>query len=122
MRVLVTGGAGYIGTELVRKLVKIKEIEEIIVFDNLSRGLYNIFLCQNIENDNIRFIQGDILDTRTLQKIIKQVDIVYHLAAKIPNPYAEIDPHLIEQTNHWGTAELTYAIETSKCKKVYSYK
>ena len=91
MRVLVTGGAGYIGTELVRKLVKIKEIEEIIVFDNLSRGLYNIFLCQNIENDNIRFIQGDILDTRTLQKIIKQVDIVYHLAAKIPNPYAEID-------------------------------
>ena len=51
MRVLVTGGAGYIGTELVRKLVKIKEIEEIIVFDNLSRGLYNIFLCQNIEND-----------------------------------------------------------------------
>jgi UDP-glucose 4-epimerase len=117
MRVLVTGGAGYIGTELVRKLVKIKEIEEIIVFDNLSRGLYNIFLCQNIENDNIRFIQGDILDTRTLQKIIKQVDIVYHLAAKIPNPYAEIDPHLIEQTNHWGTAELTYAIETSNVKK-----
>lgn len=117
MRVLVIGGAGYIGTELVRKLVKVNEIDEIIVFDNLSRGLYNIFLCQNIEKDNIKFIQGDILDTRTLQKIVNQVDVVFHLAAKIPNPYAEIDPHLIEQTNHWGTAELTYAIESSNVKK-----
>lgn len=117
MRVLVTGGAGYIGTELVRKLVNIVEVEEIIIYDNLSRGLYNIFLCQYIESSKIRFVHGDILDTRTLKKIVKNVDIVYHLAAKIPNPYTEIDPHLIEQTNHWGTAELTYAIEESNVQK-----
>ncbi len=117
MKVLITGGAGYIGTELVKKLVKIPKVKEIVVYDNLSKGGYNFFLCTCIGGDNIRFVQGDILDTRKLRKELQGVDVVFNLAAKIASPYADADPHLYEQINHWGTAELTYAIEESDIKK-----
>lgn len=111
MKVLITGGAGYIGTELVKKLVDNRSISEIIIYDNLSKGSYSFFLSQGIGGDHIRFVQADILDTRKLRKILKEVDVVYHLAARIPTPFSETDPHLFEQVNHWGTAELTYALE-----------
>lgn len=118
MKVLITGGAGYLGTELVKKLVKLPRIKEIVVYDNLSKGVYNFFLCTCIGGDNIRFVQGDILDTRKLRKELQDADVVFNLAAKIASPYADADPHLYEQINHWGTAELTYAIEESPVKKV----
>lgn len=118
MKVLITGGAGYIGTELVKKLVKNTDIKEIIVYDNLTRGSYSFFLTQGIGGDHIRFVQADILDTRKLIKCVKEVDVVYHLAARIQTPFADTDPHLFEQINHWGTAELTYALEeVSNVKK-----
>ena len=43
--------------------------------------------------------------------------MVYHLAAKVSTPFADQDPHVFEQTNHWGTAELVYAVEESNVKK-----
>lgn len=118
MKVLITGGAGYIGTELVKKFVQMKNIEEIIVYDNLSKGAYNFFLCTCIGGDNIRFIQGDILDTRKLRKALQGVDVVIHAAAKIATPYSDDDPHKYEQINHWGTAELSYAIEESNVQRL----
>ena len=41
--------------------------------------------------------------------MIKDVDVVYHMAARVSTPFASEDSHLFEQTNHWGTAELVYA-------------
>lgn len=119
MKVLITGGAGYVGTELVKKLVNHPEVSEIIIYDNLTRGSYSFFLTQGIGGDHIRFIQADILNTRKLKKVLKEVDIVYHLAARIQTPFAETDPHLFEQVNHWGTAELTYALEESTNIKAF---
>ena len=43
MKILITGGAGYIGTELVKKLVYHPEVDEIIIYDNLTRGSYSFF-------------------------------------------------------------------------------
>lgn len=117
MNVLVTGGAGYVGTKLVKRLVGLDEVEKVIVYDNLSRGNYNLFLGENILNGNkIEFIQGDILDSRLLRKTLAGVDFVYHLAAKVTTPFANTDPHFYEQINHWGTAELVYALEESDVK------
>lgn len=116
MRVLITGGAGYIGTELVKVLGQIPKIKEIIVYDNLNKDRYSFFLCSCLSITNIRFVQGDILDTRKLKKELEGIDVVFHLAAKITPAFADADPHLYEQINHWGTAELTYAIEESNVK------
>lgn len=119
MKILITGGAGYIGTELVKKLVDHPEVEEIIIYDNLTRGSYSFFLTHGIGGDHIRFVQADLLNTRKIKKIVKEVDIVYHLAARIQTPFAETDPHLFEQVNHWGTAELTYALEEAPNIKAF---
>src|SRR5262245_4699722 len=111
MNVLVTGGAGYIGTELIEALSKRKEIDHVVVYDNLSRGNFNFFLGKSDFGNKIRFVQGDILDSRKIRKELKEVDVVYHLAAKVTTPFANIDSHFFEQINHWGTAELIYALE-----------
>lgn len=111
MKVLVTGGAGYVGTELIRNLNYYPEVEEIVVYDNLSRGTYTFFLCQSLPKLKIRFVDGDLLDSRKLRKLVQEADVVFHLAARIASPYADSDPHFFEQINHWGTAELSYAIE-----------
>jgi len=119
MKILITGGAGYIGTELIKKLISDKSVNEIIVYDNLYKGSYSLFTHPTIGGNNIRFVQADILDTRMLRKVLHGVDIVYHLAARIQPPFAEVDPHFFEQVNHWGTAELSYAIEdTASIRKV----
>ncbi len=111
MHVLITGGAGYIGSELVKRLSNNTSISKITVFDNLSRGNYNFFIGDLIGRNNIHFLNGDILDSRKLRKSLKGVDAVLHLAAKVTTPFANIDSHVFEQVNHWGTAELAYALE-----------
>ena len=115
MKVLITGGAGYVGNELTYELLKDPEIERIFIFDNLSRKNYNIFIDTKYPEGKVEFVYGEILDSRKLKNILKDIDIVYHLAAKVTTPFANDDPHLFEQVNHWGTAELVYAIEETGC-------
>ncbi len=117
MNILITGGAGYIGTELTYELTKNSEVEQIIIYDNLSRGNINLFIGSHKLNNKIKFVQGDILDTRLLKQTLEGIDVIYHLAAKVTTPFADQNAHLFEQVNHWGTAELVYAVEESDVKK-----
>jgi UDP-glucose 4-epimerase len=118
MNILVTGGAGYIGTELISALVSNDAVEKVIVYDNLSRLNYNLFLGLKLQkHQKLTFIKGELLDSRNLRKVLKGIDVVYHLAAKVSTPFANADAHIYEQVNHWGTAELVYAIEESKVQK-----
>ena len=117
MNIVVTGGAGYVGTKLVKQLIKLDVVDSVIVYDNLSRGNYNLFIGESIDNGHkVNFIQGEILDSRLLRKTLVGIDIVYHLAAKVTTPFANTYPHFYEQINHWGTAELVYALEESDVK------
>lgn len=118
MKVLITGGAGYIGTALVAQLLNVAEIEKITIYDNLSRKNYNLFFNQNLNEVKLQFIKGELLDSRMLKKILKGVDVVIHLAAKVTTPFASENAHLFEQVNHWGTAELVYAAEECRVKKI----
>jgi UDP-glucose 4-epimerase len=118
MKVLVTGGAGYIGTELINQLISRPDVEKVVVYDNLSRPNHNFFLGLRLKNHaKIVFVKGELLDSRALRKALKGVDVVYHLAAKVTTPFANADAHAYEQVNHWGTAELVYAIEDSTVKR-----
>jgi UDP-glucose 4-epimerase len=118
MNILVTGGAGYIGTELVTLLARLADVKKIIIYDNLSRSNYNLFLGNRIpHSEKIQFIKGELLDSRGLRLALKGVDVVYHLAARVTTPFAHSDGHLYEQINHWGTAELVYAVEESQVKR-----
>ncbi len=117
MNVLITGGAGYIGNELVFELLKDPSVNQIIIYDNLSRKNYNFFLDNRYTPGNVSFIWGELLDSRKLRQVLQNIDVVYHLAAKVSTPLASENAHLYEQINHWGTAELVYAVEESPVKK-----
>ncbi|TVQ89322.1 MAG: NAD-dependent epimerase/dehydratase family protein [Bacteroidetes bacterium] len=117
MKILITGGAGYVGNELVFELLKVPHVEKVIVYDNLSRKNYNLFLDTRYEPHKIQFVKGELLDSRKLKKELQDIDVVFHLAAIVSTPYATENSHLFEQVNHWGTAELIYAIEESNVKK-----
>ena len=71
--ILVTGGAGFIGSNIVEKLLN--EKNKVIVFDNFLRGKKN-----NFDNKNIKIIDGDIRKINDLDKIKTKIDTVIHLA------------------------------------------
>jgi UDP-glucose 4-epimerase len=73
MKILITGGAGFIGSHLVASLEK---EAEVWVFDDLSSGH-----LKNLEGRNVRFLEGSILNPAPLVSELKTVDWVFHLAA-----------------------------------------
>ncbi|MGD9328477.1 MAG: SDR family oxidoreductase [Cyclobacteriaceae bacterium] len=118
MKVLITGGAGYVGTELTKTLVKCDDVDDILIYDNLGRQNYNLFLGRRLErHEKVNFISGDILDSRKLRMMLEGVDVVIHLAARVTTPFANTDAHFHEQVNHWGTAEVVNAVEESGVQK-----
>lgn len=114
MNILITGGAGYIGTELSTALLALEQVENIIVYDNLMGKNYAFFSAYKFPS-KIKFIEGDLLDSRKLKSALKNVDVVYHLAA-LNDKNPSLDSHLFEQINHWGTSELVNAVEESGVK------
>jgi UDP-glucose 4-epimerase len=118
MQILITGGAGYIGYALAQELAKENFVKKIILYDNLSRHNENIFFGKLSGHTKLQLVRADVLDSRKLKSQLAGTDIVYHLAAKVITPFAHQDPHFFEQINHWGTAELVYALENSTVSKV----
>jgi UDP-glucose 4-epimerase len=119
MRVLVTGGAGYLGTELVRQLSQMPDVERIVVYDNLSRGCHALFLGPQVGTHGlVELVQADILDSRSLRKAVADNDTIIHLAGYVSAPHAHLDTHVYEQVNHWGTAEVAAAFERSTAERL----
>ena len=119
MKILITGGAGYIGYSLVQQLLRdVEQLHSITIYDNLSRRNYSFFTEAKFDHKPVKFIHGDILDGRTLSQALEGIDCVIHLAAKVTTPFADSDAHSFDQINHWGTAQLAYAIEKSNVSKV----
>lgn len=80
MRILVTGGAGFIGSHLCERLIK--DGHNVVALDNFSTGrASNLAKLSNIEN--FALIEGSILDSQLLNNVIKNTDYVFHLAAAV---------------------------------------
>ena len=121
MKVVVTGGAGYIGAELCAALAKDERVSELVIYDLLDRGHFGLFMGPKLGKAKVRLVQGDVLDSRRLLQELAGSDMVYHLAAKVTTPFADAGHNQFEQVNHWGTAEVVYAIEevAPKARVVY---
>ena len=99
-KVLVTGGAGYVGSSLVPKLLN--ENYDVRVLDSMlfgSQGLDQV-------KDNCEIINGDIRDAYTVRNALKGIDSVIHLAAISNDPCSDLDPNLTQQVNYYAVLEL----------------
>jgi len=99
MKVLVTGGAGFIGANLVRTMTSRSDIEEVIVLDDLSFGNLD-----NLDSLDVRFIEGSVLDERVLADASLGVDAIVHLAARSSVPRSIAEPMAAHEVNTTGTA------------------
>src|ERR1700690_244032 len=78
MRVLVTGGAGFVGSNLIGRLIA--EGHTVVAFDNLTVGSLD-FVADFTGSSHFRFIRGELLELRALQEAMAGTDVVFHLAA-----------------------------------------
>jgi len=101
MKVLVTGGAGYIGGVLVPELL---ERYKVRVLDNLIYGYDGII--PHLGNPNFEFVRGDIRDGNVIKNVLKDVDFVIHLAAIVGYPACKAKPQLANETNYLSTKNL----------------
>jgi UDP-glucose 4-epimerase len=100
MRVLITGGAGYIGSHLADRVLA--DGHDVVVLDNLSLGkVANIE--HNLDDPHFRFVEGDILDPQLVERLIGECELVYHLAAIVGVTHVLNDPLQTMMTNVWGT-------------------
>ena len=114
-KVLVTGGAGFIGSHLVEKLLKLDN--EVKVLDNLSSGkLENLNFAKN--NKNFQFIKGDIRDFDLIKRTLKNIEIIFHQCG-IPNVQKSIEnPIEFNDVNVNGTLNLLVAAQDSTIEKI----
>jgi len=113
-KALVTGGAGFIGSHIVERLLS--DGFEVVVVDNLSSGeLEN--LVQHRDRRDFRFAEGDIRDADLIGRLVKDIDVVFHEAALISVVSSLKDPLVTHDVNVTGTLNLLKACVDSDVKR-----
>lgn len=121
-KVLISGGAGFIGSNLALKLIN--KGYEITILDNLSHQIHsadpNKSYTYNTIRDKVNFVMGDVRNLHDWRKALTDVDVVVHLAAETGTGQSMYDVHNYVETNIGGTAKLLdiLANEKHQVKKI----
>jgi UDP-glucose 4-epimerase len=109
--ILVTGGAGFIGSHLVDALV---DDNDVRVFDNCSRG------SRSLVSDDAEFVEGDIRDAETVDHACTDVDVVFHQAANISVDHSVAEPIESHRVNVDGTLNVLEAARDVDARVVFA--
>lgn len=112
-RILVTGGAGFIGFHLTKKLLDLGA--DVTIYDNLNSGK----MANVNDNPQAKFVKGDILDLKQLLSLPK-FDLIYHLAAQVVVPYSMENPAEDFETNARGTLNVLEKARKDKTPLVFA--
>lgn len=104
-KVIVTGGAGFIGANLCRALVESGQVGAVLAFDNLSTGDRS-----NLEGLGVELVEADILDPDALDRAFAGATAVVHLAARPSVPRSIADPLASHEANATGTMQVLEAV------------
>jgi len=114
LKILVTGGAGFIGRHLVKNLIK---NNQILVYDNLSNSSDKDRI--SLVDKGVKFLKGDILDYDVLCEFSKNVNVVIHLAAKSGLGICENNPSDAFSVNVFGTFNVIKACQECNSKLIF---
>jgi UDP-glucose 4-epimerase len=104
LRVLVTGGAGFIGANLCAALTRDEQVAAVVVLDDLSTGVRS-----NLDDLNVELVEGSILDPETLDRVMEGIDSIVHLAARPSVSRSLGDPLATHTINATGTIQVLEA-------------
>jgi FlaA1/EpsC-like NDP-sugar epimerase len=112
--IIITGGAGSIGTDLVRRIIDL-DPKTIRVFDNNETALFN--LDHELQTKKMRTLIGDVRDYKRLRRAFEDVDVVFHAAALKHVPLCEYNPFEAVRTNVLGTQNAINAALDERVQK-----
>lgn len=115
--ILVTGGAGFIGSNLVESLLTRDDVEFVRVMDDLSNG-YRSNLDDFLDNPKFEFVEGDICDYDACLEATKDINFISHQAALGSVPRSIQNPMRSTEVNILGTVNLLHASVVNKVKRV----
>jgi len=117
LRTLITGGAGFIGSNLADNLLRIGS--KVVCFDNFNTYYSDKEknVQHNLDHSNYRLVKSDILDLKSLQKTLKDIDIIFHLAAQPGVRYSLQHPFEVSQINIGGTINVLEAARLADVNK-----
>ncbi|MFO1109721.1 MAG: UDP-N-acetylglucosamine 4,6-dehydratase (inverting) [Bradyrhizobium sp.] len=114
--ILITGGTGSFGTELVKVLLRDHDLRKIIIY---SRDEYKqAMMAQALPDSRLRFFIGDVRDLERLTMAMREVDVVVHAAAMKHVPIAEYNPMECVKTNIMGAENVVQAAISNRVPKV----
>jgi len=116
MKILVTGGAGFIGYHLATRLAE--NGNEVTLYDNLFRGRMDNDFKALVEMPNVKFINADLTRSSALSNLDKDFDIVYHLAAINGTKYFYEIPHKVLKVNILALINVLDFLASSDCGKL----
>ena len=115
MKMLITGGAGFIGSHLCDKYIK--EGHTVLCLDNFMSGnLTNV--RHLLDYRSFKLIKGDIRDFDLLEKVVRDIDVIFHLAAQIHVDRSYIEPRLTYDVNVNGTQNILEVAKMNDVKRV----
>jgi dTDP-glucose 4,6-dehydratase len=109
MKILVTGGAGFIGSNFVRYIYKVRSDWDITVYDSLTYA-GNLENLEGLDKDRVHFIKADICDETEIDKAVSVCDAVIHFAAESHNDNSLHSPWPFVNTNVVGTFRILEAV------------
>lgn len=117
MKILLTGGAGFIGSNLAEKLVNDDRVSAVVVMDNLETGNHRN-IAHLISHPKFSFLQADIRDENACMEAMQTIDLVSHQAALGSVPRSIADPLTTNDVNITGTLNIFNAARANKVKRV----
>jgi UDP-glucose 4-epimerase len=116
-KIVVTGGAGFIGSHLVDRLLRSDNDDTVVVVDNLSRGRKSN-ISQHAADPRFQLIEGDVRDAKAVQDALRGASTVYHLAAQSTVMGGVRDPLYTFKTNVVGTFNVLRAATHHRVERV----